>query len=53
MNIVGDMVYLDVVGRKIVVLGSYKIARELLDKRSANYSDRPTSIMAKLYVFIH
>ena len=42
--------YLDVLGQPMVVLGSYKVARELLDKRSANYSDRPRSIMAQLYV---
>lgn len=46
----GDVVYLDVLGQPMVVLGSYKVARELLDKRSANYSDRPRSIMAQLYV---
>lgn len=37
-------------GQSILVLGSYKAARELLEKRSSNYSDRPKSIMAKLYV---
>ena len=46
----GDVMYLDVLGQPMVVLGSYKVARELLDKRSANYSDRPRSIMAQLYV---
>ena len=46
----GDLIYLDVLGQPMVVLGSYKVARELLDKRSANYSDRPRSIMAQLYV---
>ena len=37
-------------GQDIVILGSLKAARELLEKRSANYSDRPTSVMVQLYV---
>ena len=42
--------YLNLLGQDIVVLGSLKAARDLLDKRSANYSDRPTSVMAQLCV---
>ena len=37
-------------GKDTVVLGSLKAARDLFDKRSANYSDRPTSVMVQLYV---
>ncbi|KAK1231448.1 hypothetical protein PQX77_005428 [Marasmius sp. AFHP31] len=37
----GDVMYLDVLGRKTVVLGSAKAAQALLDNRSANYSCRP------------
>ena len=37
-------------GKNITVLGSLKAARDLLDKRSANYSDRPTSVMLQLCV---
>ncbi|PIL25374.1 cytochrome P450 [Ganoderma sinense ZZ0214-1] len=44
----GDVVYLNVLGQDTVVLGSLKAARDLLDKRSANYSDRPTSVMVQL-----
>ena len=46
----GDVVYLNALGQSMVILGSYSVARELLEKRSANYSDRPQSVMAKLYV---
>ena len=46
----GDIVYLNALEQPMLLLGSYKVARELLDKRSANYSDRPDSVMAKLYV---
>lgn len=42
--------YFSVLGRSIIVLDSYDIACEILDKRSRNYSDRPDSVMAKLYV---
>ena len=48
--ITGNVVHLDVLGQSMIVLDSYRVARELLDKRSANYSDRPDSIMANLCV---
>ncbi|KAL7280912.1 hypothetical protein ACG7TL_005856 [Trametes sanguinea] len=44
----GNVAYVTLLGRPIVVLGSYDAAVELLEKRSANYSDRPRSIMAEL-----
>ncbi|EJD54680.1 cytochrome P450 [Auricularia subglabra TFB-10046 SS5] len=37
----GDVVYLNVVGRSIVILSSFKAVSELLGKRAAIYSDRP------------
>ncbi|KAI0676609.1 CyP450 monooxygenase [Trametes maxima] len=39
----GDLVYLNVLGQSILVLGSHQAAVDLLDKRSALYSDRPES----------
>ncbi|KAJ7656553.1 cytochrome P450 [Mycena rosella] len=41
---IGDIVYADVLGQPLVVLNSDKIAMELLDRRSAIYSDRPTMV---------
>ena len=38
--------YLDGAGKPIVMCNSLKSAFELLDRRSANYSDRPRLIMA-------
>ena len=38
----GDVMYLEVLGKPIVVLSSEEAATDLLDKRSANYSDRPS-----------
>lgn len=40
-GLAGDIFYLEILGRKIVIVNSYEIANELMDKRSANYSDRP------------
>ncbi|KAH7877875.1 cytochrome P450 [Lentinula edodes] len=37
----GEIVYLRVFGTKMLVIGSYRVANELLDKRGAIYSDRP------------
>ena len=44
----GDVVYLDALGQPMIILGSHETAVELLEKRSANYSDRSISTMAKL-----
>ncbi|KAF5367697.1 hypothetical protein D9758_009878 [Tetrapyrgos nigripes] len=37
----GNIIYLNVVGTPIIVINSSSIARDLLDKRSSIYSDRP------------
>ena len=37
----GDLLYLEILGQKILVINSEEIAEELLDKRSQIYSDRP------------
>ncbi|KJA17691.1 hypothetical protein HYPSUDRAFT_146170 [Hypholoma sublateritium FD-334 SS-4] len=42
----GDLVFLSALGRHILVLNSFETAKELLDKRSVNYSDRPQSTMS-------
>ena len=33
--------YLEMLGQPVIVLNSVEAAEDLLDKRSANYSDRP------------
>ncbi|KAG8751025.1 hypothetical protein FRC12_012642 [Ceratobasidium sp. 428] len=45
-KIYGDMFYLSVFGKPLVVVNSFKIASDLLDKRSSKYSERPTFQMA-------
>jgi hypothetical protein len=48
----GDVAYAEALGHKIVVLGSYSAIDELLNRRSAVYSSRPTHTMVnKLCVF--
>ncbi|KAG0708158.1 cytochrome P450 [Suillus ampliporus] len=37
----GDIVYSRVLGQHMIIISSIQVARELLDKRSAIYSDRP------------
>ncbi|THU86093.1 cytochrome P450 [Dendrothele bispora CBS 962.96] len=39
--IVGNIIYLNVLGTPIVVINSASTARDLMDKRSSIYSDRP------------
>ncbi|KAH8116443.1 cytochrome P450 [Phellopilus nigrolimitatus] len=41
----GDVININIIGHPIIVLNSAEGARDLMDKRSANYSDRPISIL--------
>ncbi|KAG7094942.1 hypothetical protein E1B28_005744 [Marasmius oreades] len=42
----GPIFHLNIAGQNIVVLGSHKSASDLLDRRSAIYSERPRNIVA-------
>ncbi|KIJ62862.1 hypothetical protein HYDPIDRAFT_30008 [Hydnomerulius pinastri MD-312] len=44
----GDLLYVEIFGQKLLILNSEKVAEELLDKRSQNYSDRPQVPMVTL-----
>ena len=46
----GDVLFFRTLGQAMIVLGSARVAFELLEKRSANYSDRPQSPMFNLYL---
>ena len=52
----GDVMYLEVLGKPMIVLSSEQAASDLLDKRSANYSDRPRFPIheryAGMYIFL-
>lgn len=48
----GDVIYLEILGRPIVLLQSAQAVIDLLDKQSGIYSDRPHMVMAgELFVF--
>ncbi|KAJ7674371.1 cytochrome P450 [Mycena rosella] len=44
----GDVMYLEVLGRRIVILDTHQAAVDLLEKRSSNYSDRPVFTLYEL-----
>lgn len=41
----GDMIYMSVLGKNIYIVSSIHILNDLFNKRSLNYSDRPYSTM--------
>ncbi|KIJ22362.1 hypothetical protein M422DRAFT_197247, partial [Sphaerobolus stellatus SS14] len=43
---IGDIFQFDIFGKPAIVISSYEVAKELLDKRALLYSDRPRMIMA-------
>ncbi|KAJ6598661.1 cytochrome P450 [Mycena sp. CBHHK59/15] len=47
-EIYGPLFYLNIAGQNFVVLGSHKVAADLLDRRAQIYSDRPRNIVAGL-----
>ena len=47
---VGDLVYSRLFGKDIIIINSEKIAKDLLENRSNNYSDRPYFITNELSV---
>jgi len=48
--VIGKIIYSSVLGIDMVIINSEAVARELLDKRSAIYSDRPVIPTNDLYV---
>ncbi|KAK7462924.1 hypothetical protein VKT23_007504 [Stygiomarasmius scandens] len=46
----GPMVYINVAGQPIIILNSKTATEDLLDKRSAKYSDRPRFVVAGEYL---
>ncbi|KAG8216723.1 cytochrome P450 [Butyriboletus roseoflavus] len=45
----GDLVYTQLLGKHIVIINSEKIAKDLLEYRSRNYSDRPSFVTNELF----
>ena len=49
----GDVVYLHIVGRPLLILNSAKAMRDLLEKRGASFSDRPRIVvLGEMYVMV-
>ncbi|KAJ6454381.1 cytochrome P450 [Mycena sanguinolenta] len=47
-KIYGDVMYLNVLGKSMIVLNTEKVAQDLLSKRSSIYSDRPRFILYEM-----
>ena len=43
-RIEGDLMYLEIFGKRTLIVNSQKVARDLLDKRGAKYSSRPRMV---------
>ncbi|KAH7925827.1 cytochrome P450 [Leucogyrophana mollusca] len=48
-DLYGDLVYSRLLNQEIVVINSEKVAKDLLEKRSNNYSDRPNIVTNELF----
>lgn len=48
----GDVIYSRLLGKDIIILNSEKSAKELLENRSKNYSDRPFIVTNELLGFL-
>ncbi|KAI0699609.1 cytochrome P450 [Cerioporus squamosus] len=49
----GDLVHLNIFGKSTISIGSFEVACDLLEKRSANYSDRPKLVIGELTDIYH
>ncbi|KAF8195338.1 cytochrome P450 [Mycena galopus ATCC 62051] len=47
-NLYGPLLYLNVAGQNFVVLGSHRVAADLLDRRAQIYSDHPRNFVSGL-----
>jgi cytochrome P450 len=46
---VGNLMHISVLGEHLIIINSQKVAEELLEKRSRNYSDRPEIPVMHMY----
>jgi hypothetical protein len=50
----GDVVYVNLLGQSVVYLNSWNAAHDLLEKRSAIYSDRPRfTMLGEMLVLVY
>lgn len=45
VTLAGDVMHVTILGQSMVILHSLQAARDLLDKRSSIYSDRPRFVL--------
>ena len=43
-NNLGDLIHVNVFGQPMLIISSRKVATDLMDRRSSNYSDRPVIV---------
>ena len=49
----GDVVHLEIFGKDMIILNTFEAAQDLMERRSAIYSDRPRFVMlAELSVMV-
>ncbi|KAI0642611.1 CyP450 monooxygenase [Trametes meyenii] len=48
----GDITYFNLLGQPMIILNTYEAAVEMLERRSANTSDRPRLVMAEIAGFM-
>jgi hypothetical protein len=46
----GDVVYAEALGKPMLILNSFSVIHELLEKRASNFSHRPVFPVVELYV---
>lgn len=44
----GDILYLEVMGQRMLILDSRQRAVDLFEKRAANYSNRPSGLLIEM-----
>ena len=49
IEIESDVIYVNLLGQPVIVLNSVAAAVDLLDKKGANYSDRPPFVLLEAY----
>jgi hypothetical protein len=50
--LLGNIVYMHVLGQPMIILSSQEVIRDLMEKRSAIYSDRPRFVLLN-ELFVH
>ena len=52
-RLTGEIISVNMLGRQMIILNSLEDAKELLQKRGYNYSDRPRFTLLELWVQVY